>query len=160
MVMTEPVIGDRGSKKRPSDVIAVSIVTFIAVGLLFAPIYALLRGHSAEPVMGDRGGTAVSLSTLDPSLAQIYKAAKAHGSHFEQFPCFCGCQEGRLEHRQLLDCYVLRDGTGWESHAIGCGICQGEARTALQMLKADTPVDEIRARIIDEFGMPDEMRDL
>lgn len=162
MVMTDQSAEDHAPTRRPSDVVAIAIVTLIALGLWSAPIYAMLKGRSAEPPMtgmGDIGGTTVSLGTLDPKLAQVYRAAQSHGSHFKEIPCFCGCQQGRLEHRHLLDCFVLRDGGGWESHATGCAICQGEARMALRLLGVGVPVDEVRAQILEEFGMPEEMRD-
>jgi hypothetical protein len=161
--MTDAPTKDRPSARRPSDIVAIVLVTLLALGVLAAPVYVVLKDRatgSSMTTMGNMGGTAVSLETLDASLAEVYLDARSHGSHFEEIPCFCGCQEGRLEHRNLLDCFVLRDGSGWESHATGCGICQGEARMALRLLEAGTPIDETKTQIIDEFGMPEEMRDL
>lgn len=73
--------------------------------------------------------------------------------------CFCGCAKG-LEHRHLLDCFVRPDGSGWESHATGCAVCQGEARMALRMLEEGTSIDEVRRRIVEEFGMSEQMQDM
>ena len=138
----------------------------VALGVLSAPIYAFIDSRSngtpasSAMTMGDMGGTPVDIDTLRPALAELYIGARAHREHFAEIPCFCGCQEGRLEHRNLLDCYVLKDGRGWESHATGCAVCQGEARLALKLLDANEPVTDVKARIIDEFGVPQEIRDL
>lgn len=136
----------------------------VVAGLFGAPIYAMVesRSNHRQPrtTMGDVGGTPVEIASLPPSLAKLYRGAKSHRPHFESIPCFCGCQEGRLEHRNLLDCYVLGNGRGWESHAVGCEVCQGEAETALDLLARGRPVAEVKARIVDEYGVPQEIRDL
>lgn len=145
-----------------SSKVGLVIVTLVAVGLLAGPLFLLLGDDAPETPMrmGDIGGTAVDLDTLDPALAGLYRDAREHGDHFQEIPCFCGCQEGRLEHRHLLDCFVLQSGEGWESHAKGCGVCQGEAQMALRLLDKGTPPEEVRAKIIDAFGMPEGMSNL
>ena len=162
--MTEaPGTPERRPGRRRSDLVAVAIVGAIAAALFAGPIYAVTRDDPSATEttsMGDIGGTSVQLGTLQPELAALYEGARTHGAHFAEIPCFCGCMEGRLEHRHLLDCFVLRNGGGWESHAVGCAVCQGEARMALRLLEQGTAVEEVREQIVDEFGMPEEMRDL
>lgn len=163
--MTEGRLQIERPRKRPvSDYIGLALTATLAVGLLSAPIYAVIKSspqHDSPPmVMGDIGGAPVDLSTLPPSLAKLYRGAESHATHFEEIPCFCGCQEGRLQHRNLLDCYVLKDGAGWESHAVGCDVCQGEAEMALDLLKDGSPIAEIKSRIVDSYGTPREIRDL
>lgn len=166
MVMTEGSDLEQRQGRRTSDRIGVALVTLVALSLLSAPIYGVLssrsNGTAASPAMnmGDTGGAPVDIETLQPVLAELYIGARSHRDHFEEIPCFCGCEEGRLEHRNLFDCYVLKDGRGWESHATGCAVCQGEARLTLKLLDANEPFEDIRARIIDEFGLPQEIRDL
>ena len=146
----------------------------VAAGLLFAlvlagPLYVLLSqdkpNHLNEkgtrtPTMAEYGGTPVAISTLDSHLAAMYRGAKAHGRHFKQIPCFCGCDKTRLQHRHLLDCFVLKDGGGWESHATGCSVCQGEARMALELFDQGVDPGEVRDLVIDAYGMPESMRDM
>jgi hypothetical protein len=162
--MTErPPEPDHRPGRRASDIIGITIVTALVLGLFSAPIYVLIKARSSESTsmtMSDMGGAAVELSTLQPAVAKLYRGARDHGSHFEQIPCFCGCEEGRLQHRHLLDCFLLGNGGGWESHATGCAVCQGEARLALRLLSSGTSVGEVRKQIIEEFGLPQEMRDL
>ena len=151
-----------------SNYVGLALVAALVIGLFAAPIYAVVKSRSAPenshpamgPAMGDVGGSPVDLATLQPSLVKLYRGAKSHDSHFKGIPCFCGCQEGRLEHRNLFDCFVLKDGRGWESHATGCDVCQGEAEMALDLLARGSPPSEVKARIIDEFSTPQEIRDL
>lgn len=156
------------NRRPPSGHIGPALVAVLVIGLFSAPVYAVLQSrsthessHSAmEPSMGNVGGTPVDLATLQPSLVKLYRGAKSHDSHFKTIPCFCGCQEGRLEHRNLFDCFVLEDGRGWESHATGCGVCQGEAEMALDLLARGSPPNEVKAQVIDEYGIPQEIREL
>ena len=110
--------------------------------------------------MASFGGTPVDITTLDAELAAMYRGAKAHAGHFKDIPCYCGCDRTRLEHRHLLDCFVLKDGGGWESHATGCAVCQGEARMALELYEQGMDPDEVRQLVIDEFGMSESMREM
>jgi hypothetical protein len=134
--------------------------------VLAGPLYILLSQDRPDqkapetPAMASFGGTPVDISTLDGKLAAMYRGAKAHGRHFEDIPCFCGCDRTRLEHRHLLDCFVLKDGGGWESHATGCSVCQGEARMALELLDEGVEPDDVRQLVIDEFGMSESMREM
>ena len=151
-----------------------SLAAVLFALVLAGPLYLLLSqdrptandpnhpNNSAprQPTMAEFGGTPVNISTLDGNLAALYRGAKAHGRHFEQIPCFCGCDKTRLQHRHLLDCFLLKDGGGWESHATGCSVCQGEARMALELLDKGVDPNEVRELVIDEFGMPESMREM
>lgn len=151
----------RGSDKRSSagPLIAVASVVLF---LLAAPLYALLSPEEedgSDNGMGAFGGTTVELTDLNPPLATMYRDVSSHSEHFEHIPCFCGCEEA-LDHRHLLDCFVRPGGGGWESHAMGCEVCQGEAEMALLMLESGASLDAVIEHVVDEFGMPEEMRDL
>ena len=152
-------------RKRPtSDYVGFALIAALVIGLFSAPIYAVVKSRSGHDdprmTMGNIGGTPVELATLPPAIAKLYRSARTHASHFTELPCYCGCQEGRLKHRNLFDCYVLADGRGWESHATGCDVCQGEAEMALDLLARGTPAAEVRTQIVDEYGTPQEIRDL
>lgn len=147
-----------------SDHIGLALVAVVVIGLLSAPIYAVINSRSSHDqprmTMGDIGGSPLELATLRSSLARLYRGAKSHRAYFEKIPCFCGCQEGRLQHRNLFDCYVLKDGRGWESHATGCDVCQGEAEMALDLMAHGSSLADVKTQIVDEYGMSREIRDL
>ena len=149
------------------SVMGIALLALLFAFVLAGPLYVLLSQDRADqpdneaerkPTMAEFGGTPVDISTLDGSLAALYRGAEGHAAHFKEIPCFCGCDKTRLQHRHLLDCFVLKDGRGWESHATGCSVCQGEARMALGLLDKGVDPDEVRELVIDEFGMPESMR--
>ena len=76
--------------------------------------------------------------------------AAADPEAFTQVRCYCGC-EAMLDHRHLLDCFERPDG-GWERHAVGCAVCQLEARDVLAARAAGTPMPEIIAAIDDTYA--------
>lgn len=163
--MTEELPQAERPRSRPaSDHIGIALAAALVIALFSAPIFAVVKSRSSHDdprmTMGNIGGSPVDLETLQPSLAKLYRGARSHAAHFEEIPCFCGCQEGRLEHRNLFDCFVLKDGRGWESHATGCDVCQGEAEMALTFLARGSPVADVKTRIINEYGTPQEIRDL
>ena len=148
------------------------LIALLSAFVLAGPLYVLLsqgRSHQGAdrarsgpeiPAMASFGGTPVDIATLDAELAAMYRGAKAHAGHFKDVPCFCGCDRTRLEHRHLLDCFVLKDGGGWESHATGCAVCQGEARLALELYEQGVDPDEVRDLVVAEFGMSEAMREM
>lgn len=160
----EPAQAHHPRRRSPSDYVGLALVSALAIALFSAPIYAVIKSRASHDkpsmTMGDIGGSPVDLATLQPSLVKLYRGAKAHAPHFKEIPCFCGCQEGRLQHRNLYDCYVLKDGRGWESHAIGCDVCQGEAEMALALMSRGTPPDAVKTQVVDKYGMPEEIREL
>lgn len=83
-----------------------------------------------------------------------YHAAKSYPEIFENVPCFCGC-EAMLGHRHLGDCFVRADGQGLEAHALGCGVCIGEAQQVMDLV-ADgiTDPEQIRAAVIAVWSDP------
>jgi len=158
---------EQGPRRRALGSLLLAALLFAFV--LAGPLYVLLSQDRPNhpnnkatqmPTMAEFGGTPVDISTLDGSLAALYRGAKEHGRHFKQIPCFCGCDKTRLQHRHLLDCFVLKDGGGWESHATGCSVCQGEARMALELLEEGVDPAQVRDLVIDEYGMPESMREM
>jgi len=98
-------------------------------------------------------GGVIALSDVPESLQGLYLGAADHPETFEATPCFCGCSE-MLGHRHLLDCFVRADGSGWEAHAAGCGVCLGEAEQVLSLLGDGVPQSEIVAAVIDQWSDP------
>jgi hypothetical protein len=104
---------------------------------------------SAEMLAVSPGGE-VQLTELTDNLASLYRAADADREAFASVTCYCGCVEF-LDHRQLLDCFV-RPGGGWERHAVGCAVCQDEARDVIDLRAQDVPLADISRRIDDRYG--------
>ena len=129
--------------------------------MLFAAALAAVVGLTwmvstlLSPPAGDRGagdqmvavspGGHVELHELEPELRQLYQDVAADPVPFEHVRCYCGC-EAMLDHRHLRDCFERPDG-GWERHAVGCAVCQLEARDVLAGRAAGQSIDEITAEI-------------
>lgn len=98
-------------------------------------------------------GGVIDPADVPESVAVLYRAAHAHSDIYENVPCFCGC-EAMLGHRHLLDCFARPDG-GWEAHALGCGVCLGEAQQVEELLAdgVDDP-ERIREAVVARWGDP------
>lgn len=131
------------------------LVLLTAAGLVAAIALVQLSAGTPTPSSGGQmvavaPGGEVELSELRPETRELYLAVAADPAVFEAVRCYCGC-EAMLEHRHLLDCFVRPDG-GWERHAVGCGICQAEARDVLAGRAAGTPLGDITADIDATYG--------
>lgn len=115
-----------------------------AAGLTLA-VQATWPSTAHQQMVAVSPGGHVELAELDPELRQLYQDVAADPSAFEQVRCYCGC-EAMLDHRHLKDCFVRPEG-GWERHAVGCAVCQLEARDVLAARAAGTPMAEIIAAI-------------
>lgn len=109
---------------------------------------------AAENMVAVAPGGVLAPEDVPPGLAAHYQAAQDHGSVFEAVPCFCGCEE-MLGHRHLGDCFIRADGQGLEAHALGCGVCLGEAQQVMDLLAAgiEDP-DQIRDAVVTEWSDP------
>lgn len=101
---------------------------------------------------GHAGAAPLDLSTVSADIAGHYRNALTHADAYTEIPCWCGCQQF-LGHRNLLDCFVRPDGQGWEAHAAGCGVCNGEAAMAERMLDAGRTPSQVAAAVNLEFGV-------
>ena len=98
-------------------------------------------------------GGMIDPADVPESVAVLYRAALDHPEIYEGVPCFCGC-EAMLSHRHLLDCFARPDG-GWEAHALGCGVCLGEAQQVEGLLaRGVTDPEDIRAAVVARWGDP------
>lgn len=98
-------------------------------------------------------GGLVDPEDVPDTLAVLYRAAHEHADIYAEVPCFCGCQ-AMLGHRHLLDCFARPDG-GWEAHALGCGVCLGEAQHVEDLLAVGiVDAESIRQSVIAEWGDP------
>ena len=99
----------------------------------------------------------VNFEPVEPvaKLAEVYEFAARHPEVLQYVPCYCGC-EG-VGHQANHDCFVksrAADGavTQWDSHGMGCTICLGVGRKAMNMFKSGMSVPAIRAAIDKEYG--------
>lgn len=134
------------------------LVGLVAVGIVGVGVFGFggrspdLPAESVAMVEVAPGGV-IAPDDVPEQVAVLYRAAHDHAAIFEQIPCFCGC-EAMLGHRHLLDCFARPDG-GWEAHALGCGVCLGEAQQVEDLLAAgvEDPA-AIREAVIAEWGDP------
>lgn len=126
------------------------VVGLVAAVALTAAVHTLGAPSGRERMVSVSPGGVISLDELDPDLRHLYQDAAADTEAFTQVRCYCGC-EAMLEHRHLLDCFERPDG-GWERHAVGCAVCQLEARDVLAARAAGTPMPEIIAAIDDTYA--------
>lgn len=150
--------------RRPSPVESMAFRAFVALcGLTLAGLLVfgvVLSGSpstsapsSAAAMVEVAPGGVVDPAEVPESVAVLYRAAHAHSDIYENVPCFCGCEE-MLGHRHLLDCFARPNG-GWEAHALGCGVCLGEAQQVEELLAdgVDDP-DRIREAVVARWGDP------
>lgn len=140
-----------------------TMAAVIAVALLAVALQAAFRGPSAvqsvsaaaaENMLAVAPGGVLAPEDVPPGLTAHYQAAQDHQDIFEAVPCFCGCEE-MLGHRHLGDCFVRSDGQGLEAHALGCGVCLGEAQQVMDLLAAGiADADQIRDAVVSEWSDP------
>lgn len=107
---------------------------------------------STTPMLAVAPGGVIHPDDVPEPIAVHYRAAHDHPDVFAAVPCFCGCQE-MLDHRHLLDCFARPDGSGWEAHAAGCGVCLGEAQQVEDLLAAGvTDSNDIREAVVSQWG--------
>ncbi len=127
-----------------------AVLAVIALGIV-----GLIRGASGPDsghAMAAPPVVTVDLSTVTTEIEADYRYAADNISDFAQIPCYCGCDR-TLGHRNLADCYVTSTGA-WDAHASGCAVCGNETATAREQLTIGTPIADVRASIIDQYGPP------
>lgn len=132
-------------------VVAAAAVAAVAAVLL-APGWTASTSDSAAhaEMLAVAPGGEVALADLPAELAGLYEAAHADREGFASVTCYCGCEEF-LAHRGLLDCF-LRPGGGWERHAVGCAVCQQEARDVIDLRRQGVPLEDIVRQIDARYG--------
>ncbi len=94
-------------------------------------------GVTAENVLAD--------DKVDADHKDAYAAAREIPEILDGIYCHCDCANRHSNLRSLLSCFET-------DMPMSCGICSGEARTALELHKAGKSLDEIRAAIDKRFG--------
>lgn len=106
-----------------------------------------------EAIMAAVAPGVVAEADIPEGLIPLYHGARDRAAVFAATPCYCGCME-MLGHRHLLDCFRRPDGSGWESHALGCGVCLGEAQHVLELVAGGFDADAVVAAVIDRWSDP------
>ena len=116
------------------------------------PSHSVVDGSPTAMVEVAPGGV-VEPGDVPEALAVWYRGAESHPDVFAEVPCFCGCA-AMLDHRHLLDCFVRADGDGWEAHALGCGVCLGEAEQVLALVADGAETGAVVDAVIDRWSDP------
>lgn len=135
---------------------AAAVLSVLLILVLFGGVIAAVRGSMGTPAPamtmgGGRDPGPISLESMTPTVAAMYRHAADHQDVYERVPCYCGC-DSFADHRNLYDCFLRTDGAGYEAHGAGCAICQAEAREVQRLSASGRSGPEIRADVIDQFG--------
>jgi hypothetical protein len=139
-----------------------AVTTLVAVLLIAATGVTTAAWHANQPhkedpaVMGGmvpRHPAGLDLSTVSAEIASHYRFAAGHEGTYRDVPCYCGCVS-TLGHRDLLDCFVARDRSGWDPHAAGCVVCQDESQIVQRLLDRELSDGEIRSHIEEQYESP------
>lgn len=132
---------------------AATVAGILVLGVFATPSPHLDSGVDAAAMVDLAPGGVIDPADVPESVAVRYRAAHEHADIYAVVPCFCGC-EAMLDHRHLLDCFA-RPAGGWEAHALGCGVCLGEAQQVEELLAAgETDPDRIREAVVARWGDP------
>lgn len=94
-------------------------------------------GVTAEHVLPD--------DKVDAEHKDAYAAAREIPEILDGIYCHCDCADRHSNLRSLLSCFETE-------MPMSCGICSGEARSALELHRAGKSLTEIRAAIDKRFG--------
>lgn len=139
-----PVSSDEHATERRLLVLLTAPVLLVALAV-GAVLLAVGDGDAPEV------GGPIALDTVPVAIAAHYEAAADHAEHYESVRCYCGCEEF-LGHRHLYDCFVRADGTGWEAHAAGCGVCIAESSLIGELLEQGRDPATFADAIDERFG--------
>lgn len=139
-------------------IVLVAALTGLSLRAALTDRQPAMEATPPEAMLAVAPGGVLDPEDVPPALEGHYQSAERHHDTFEQVPCFCGCEE-MLGHRHLGDCFIRADGQGLESHAIGCGVCLGQAQQVADLITfGTTDPDEIRAAVVAEWGDPYQTR--
>ena len=148
----------RSPVESPALRVFAALCGLTAAGIVLLGVIGLASPGEEAPSAGAAMVEVAPGGLIDPSdvpepVAVLYRAAFEHAGIYQAVPCFCGC-EAMLGHRHLLDCFQRPEG-GWEAHALGCGVCLGEAQQIEDLLAGGvSDPDSIREAVVARWGDP------
>jgi hypothetical protein len=142
---------DVGQGSRAWLVAAITAVAVVAAGAGIATALVVGTRHMGAASPRLSAMPPMDMSTVPANIAANYEFVAQHVALYAQVPCYCGCRSS-LGHRGLQDCFVKADGSGWESHASGCGVCILESELVRTMEAKGRSPTQIRDAVIARFG--------
>jgi len=106
------------------------------------------RGEHPEPRPGIDASQVIPPEDLEPygeRVREVYEMIREMPHVADGIGCFCGCAT-RPGYRSLLTCYYA------DGMAMGCAICQGEARLVHRRWQEGQALDQIRRAIDARYG--------
>jgi hypothetical protein len=122
--------------------IAVSVVAPFILGAARA---LPLGPRHPDPRPGITADHVLPDDRVDAEHKDAYDAARQIPEILDGIYCHCDCADRHSDLRSLLSCYET-------DMPMSCGVCSGEARTALRLYKQGKTLAEIRAAIDKRFG--------
>lgn len=118
-------------------------------------------GHHHTPSGDLREKTASSnelpsfLNDHAEEMGNIYVAVSQHQELLEHIPCYCGCGDDAIGHRDNYDCFIHQneaDGSiVWDDHATRCNACLTIAVESIVEYQNGKSIKEIREMIEENY---------
>lgn len=137
--MMDTSVSRRSALIRLAACIAAPIVTLAARRFPAGPT------HHPDPRPGITAEHVLADEKVDAAHRDAYAAAREIPEILDGIYCHCDCADRHGNLRSLLSCYETE-------MPMSCGVCAGEARTALRLHRQGKSLDEIRAAIDRQFG--------
>ena len=141
-------MSSKGEVAIPKNYVYFGLVAIVIVAI---GIVAILSGsNSLEP---DWPQYVQNASAREK---QAYQFAVDHPEALEYQPCYCGCGNMAIEHKNNLDCFIQdvdEDGNiTFDNHAAGCGICVDIALDVQRLTEEGKSQTEIRNYVDARYG--------
>jgi hypothetical protein len=137
--MLQKPISRRSALVRLAACVAAPLATVAARRLPTAPT------HHPDPRPGITAEHVLPDDKVDAKTRDAYAAAREIPEVLDGIYCHCDCADRHSNLRSLLSCYETE-------MPMSCGVCAGEARTALRLHRQGKSLDEIRAAIDRQFS--------
>ena len=137
--MLQTPISRRSALVRLAACVVAPVATVAARRLPTAPT------HHPDPRPGITAEQVLADDKVDAKTRDAYAAAREIPEVLDGIYCHCDCADRHSNLRSLLSCYETE-------MPMSCGVCAGEARTALRLHRQGKSLDEIRAAIDRQFS--------
>ena len=137
--MLQSSISRRSALVRLAACVVAPVATLAARRLPAGPT------HHPDPRPGITAANVLPDDKVDDRHRDAYAAAREIPGVLDGIYCHCDCADRHSNLRSLLSCYETE-------MPMSCGVCSGEARTALRLHRQGKSLDEIRAAIDKQFG--------
>ncbi|SDK49192.1 PCYCGC domain-containing protein [Sediminibacillus albus] len=91
------------------------------------------------------------LSKASEDLQLVYQTAAEHKQLLEHIPCYCGCSDDAVGHKDNYDCFVYEKKENgevtWDTHGMACQVCIDTAVYSIKEYNNGTEISAIREHI-------------